>query len=393
MTNIGFLLNPTRGWMGGVNYYRNLLRALDSVAGEEIRLLVFVPPNADQKLVDEICRGNRSVQVVRTALVDRRSPLFVAWKLCNRFFRSDVVAQLWLRRYRIGLFSHSGVMSSSRVPAVNWIPDFQHVEFPEFFTPLEVWMRNKVFRRLAEGSDAVILSSETALNDFRDFVPECAGKGRVLRFVSQVPEVYWGLTDTDADRLRSTYGISGPFFYLPNQFWKHKNHLVAFEAISLLRQRGIEVSLVCSGALEDSRNPAYIDEVKARIAALGCADSVKLLGLVPYADVYALIRFSVCVINPSLFEGWSSTVEECKSVNKRLVLSDIPVHREQAGEVGDFFRPDAPAELADILARVLSEPASPPPPDAELKAALQEKTRAFGQVCLDIYREVLAKRA
>lgn len=379
--------------MGGVNYYRNLLLALDSVVGEEFRLLVFVPPGADQKLVDEMFRGNNSVQVIRTALVDRSSPLCVAWKLCNRFFRSDFIARLWLRRYRIGLFSHSDVMSSSGVAAVNWIPDFQHVEFPEFFTPLEVWMRNRVFRQLAEGSDAVILSSETALNDFRDFVPEYAGKGRVLRFVSQVPDVYWGLTAADAERLRATYGISGPFFYLPNQFWKHKNHMVAFEAVSLLRQRGLAVTLVCSGALEDNRNPSYIDEVKARIEELGGADSVKLLGVVPYADVYALIRFSACVINPSLFEGWSSTVEECKSVNKRLVLSDIPVHREQAEGVAEFFRPDAAAELADILERVLSEPARPQPPDAVLKASLQEKTRAYGHVCLDIYRQVLATRA
>lgn len=59
---------------------------------------------------------------------------------------------------------------------------------------------------------------------------------------------------------------------------------------------------------------------------------MKLQGGVAYADVYALMRFSVRVINPSLFEGWSSAVEECKSVGKRLVLSGIPVHREQAAE-------------------------------------------------------------
>ena len=35
------------------------------------------------------------------------------------------------------------------------------------------------------------------------------------------------------------------------------------------------------------------------------------------------------MINPSLFEGWSSTVEECKSVGKNMILSDLNVHKEQ----------------------------------------------------------------
>lgn len=391
MTNIGFMLSPNKGWIGGVNYFRNLFLALDSVASDKIRLLVFVAPTVDANLIDEICRGIGSVRVIRTSLLDRHSPLYWAWKLCSRIFRSDSFAYLWLHKYRVRLYSHSVLASSTLVPSVNWIPDFQHVYLPGLFTAKEIRSRDESYRRMAKVSDAVILSSETALQDFQRFVPECAGKGCAARFVSQVPSVYWSLTVVDEQRLRATYDISGAYFYLPNQFWKHKNHMVVFEAISLLRQRGIKASLVCTGNIEDYRNPNYIEQVKMRASELGA--DIKLLGVVPYADVYKLIRFSMCVINPSLFEGWSSTVEECKSVRKHLVLSDIPVHREQAKDMAEFFSPNEPTELAFILERILSDPVKEQPSIEALKATLHARTRAYGQVCLDIYQRVLADRA
>ena len=75
-------------------------------------------------------------------------------------------------------------------------------------------------------------------------------------------------------------------------------------------------------------------------------------GNVPRADVALLMRASVAMLNPSLFEGWSTTVEEAKSLGVRLVLADLPVHREQVGAAADFFDPVDPAAIAACLERV-----------------------------------------
>jgi glycosyltransferase involved in cell wall biosynthesis len=55
------------------------------------------------------------------------------------------------------------------------------------------------------------------------------------------------------------------------------------------------------------------------------------------------------LINPSHFEGWSTSVEEAKSMGKQIVLSDIPVHREQAPERGLFFPSDDQHALANMM--------------------------------------------
>jgi glycosyltransferase involved in cell wall biosynthesis len=76
--------------------------------------------------------------------------------------------------------------------------------------------------------------------------------------------------------------------------------------------------------------------------------NIKLLGVIPYHDVYRLIKFAKAVINPSLFEGWSSSVEECKSVGKSLILSNIEVHKEQSVDAS-FFEKTNPDSLAATI--------------------------------------------
>jgi hypothetical protein len=86
---------------------------------------------------------------------------------------------------------------------------------------------------------------------------------------------------------------------------------------------GNDICLVCTGYMNDRRNKTYINEIKEFIQINKLHKYIRLLGLVDYEDVFALIKFSEAVINPSLFEGWSSTVEECKSVKKHMILSDL----------------------------------------------------------------------
>ncbi|NIO41379.1 MAG: glycosyltransferase [Burkholderiales bacterium] len=73
------------------------------------------------------------------------------------------------------------------------------------------------------------------------------------------------------------------------------------------------------------------------------------------ADLYALMRGSIAVVNPSLFEGWSTTVEEAKAIGAPLVLSDIAVHREQAGGDAVYFEPHSATQAAAALVQAIDQ--------------------------------------
>jgi glycosyltransferase involved in cell wall biosynthesis len=60
------------------------------------------------------------------------------------------------------------------------------------------------------------------------------------------------------------------------------------------------------------------------------------------------MRSCSALINPSTFEGWSTTVEEAKGLGTPMILSSLRVHKEQNSHA-IFFDADSPEQLAEIL--------------------------------------------
>jgi len=101
-------------------------------------------------------------------------------------------------------------------------------------------------------------------------------------------------------------------------------------------------------------------------------------------------RNAVSVINPSLFEGWSSTVEEVKSIGKNIILSNLEVHREQYPPGGVFFNPHDHNELSEILESKWKNSEGGPDYDLEKKAKiiLKRRIKRFGENYQKIVHEV-----
>ena len=56
----------------------------------------------------------------------------------------------------------------------------------------------------------------------------------------------------------------------------------------------------------------------------------------------------IALINPSFFEGWSTTVEEAKSLGTKMILSNIKLHLEQAKNAL-FFDPKKVESFQDVI--------------------------------------------
>jgi glycosyltransferase involved in cell wall biosynthesis len=199
---------------------------------------------------------------------------------------------------------------------------------------------------VAERSGHLILSSESAEKDFRKFYPQYHSvQTHVLRFVPYVQQedlVY-------QHKILEQSRVGEEFFYLPNQFWTHKNHSVVIEALHMLPK---EVKVICTGNLNDYRNGTHIEMLLDRVKQLGLEDRFIVLGLVDRRKAMSLMAEALAVINPSLFEGWSTTVEESKYTGKKIILSDLPVHREQAPTDAIYFSAHEPAALAEAMMQI-----------------------------------------
>lgn len=327
---------------GGYNYQRNLFEVLNRHSPGTVVPVLFAGTADDPEEI-AVLAGIPGVEVVRSPVFDHAATgLARATDLARAIvFGLDAPAAAAFTASRIDMVFESARFFGWRLPfpAVAWFPDFQHRLLPHLFSRSAYWRRDLGFRVQIASGRHIMLSSATALSDFKKFYPGNSNGVSVVRFATEPPA---GLLATQPSDVIAHYGLPSRYFYLPNQFWRHKNHQVVVDALNLLKCRGLDVVVAASGST-DFRESGLFERTMTEVRSRGLEMNFKHLGMVPLDHVYALLRASMALINPSECEGWSTTVEEAKAFGVPMILSDIDVHREQTGAARDISASTTPS--------------------------------------------------
>lgn len=342
---VAFTLIGGKNWTGGYNYLLNLVRVLAEHQPGQLVLVLFFGTDTNESEAAPFAQVP-GAEIVRTPLMNQsRKARSLAVSLV---LGCDSQVRALFRQHGIDVVFEPAQFFGARlgIPAIAWIPDFQHRVLPQLFTRAGFWKRELGVRAQVASGRTIMLSSDDSRLACERYYPATIGRTHTVRFAVPAARLP---TPADARAIADAYGLPAVYVFLPNQFWKHKNHLLVVEALVLLRERGLRVVVAASGKQLDTRNPAHFGEVKAAIKSAGLADSFRLLGMLPYEHIAPLACASVALLNPSHFEGWSTTVEEARSLGVPMLLSDLPVHREQAGDNATYFDRHSAVSLADAL--------------------------------------------
>lgn len=357
--NILFYARYGKAWMGGVYYIRNMMFAL--LQNKEIleKIHIFILTESDLQIEFSDFMNYKEVTII---CKDKYTLPFRLYLKGKNFYynrlrhikaQKDLLAVvnkyaidvIYPMCFRDDIYLKKGIM---------WIPDLQHIHYPEFFPGDALEIRENDYRYLAESHGKMILSSNSVLKDYEIAYPQYTKNLYVIPFVSAIKESL--INDNRVDECRNKYHIAGKYFMVSNQYWKHKNHKVVFEAIHLIKEHyGADIQVVSTGLMQDVRNDNYINELKGMIDRYELHNNILQLGLISREDQIQIMKGALAVIQPSLFEGWGTVVEDAKTLQKRIVLSDIDVHEEQANADCVFFGRNNARQLADILFEIWQE--------------------------------------
>lgn len=350
---IGLLFSYDEEWVAGAYYIMNLVHALKTLPVNEQPKLVFYTKNEkDNLIVKALNYANYKIVILHSQLPSWKRAVNVVYRSLyneNRFlnfpnrFDLDLVfpykfdASLQHEKYWKGrLF---------------WIPDFQEAFFPQFFSEQEIAFRKSLQTFIINHKYPVVFSSKNALTHFHRIYGPQNCKEFVLNFAVTHPSI----AHLESSTVLNKYEIDRPFFFAPNQFWIHKNHIVILKALVELIHTQPNILIVFSGKESDYRNPDYFNSIKSFVEEHNLNKHVKFLGFIDRDEQLLLIKESVCILQPSLFEGWSTVIEDAKAFNKFIIASDIEVHQEQLNQNYLLFNPGSADELVEKILFFLNQ--------------------------------------
>lgn len=342
---IGLLYSYDERWIGGTYYVLNIINALSALPRRKQPIVTLFTEDAANLAEVQKITGYPflKMHIVNKRLSDR----LIFWNRVAKKLLGKSIFKWSPPKANVDIFypKHHPYVDVSHLKQIFWIPDFQEAFLPELFTIDDIEERKETQRYICEHADTVVFSSKNAAQHFKSLYPNYNRKTLVLNFAVTHPS----LEHIDEEGMRSKYPIDRPYFFAPNQFWQHKNHETLIKAVALAVIENPLIRVLLSGKEEDYRVEGHVQFLKGLVQEYKLEDHIKFLGFLPRDEQLYLLKKSIAVIQPSLFEGWSTVVEDTKAQGKFLILSDIPVHREQVQQSVSFFDPMAKNELAKYI--------------------------------------------
>lgn len=339
---LGIIFNFSPSWMGGIIYILNIIRIID-----------FLDDNKKPEIFlfykSDLSRFINEIKYPYLTAIEWSFPSIVRGYVISLLRRKSIFIEGIINNYSLDaiypLYDFP-VKTKTRVKLVSWCADLQHKHYSNFFSTKLIFARNMRMKLGLRNSNDFVVSSQSVLDDITRFFKIREGLNiHIFHFVSVIDN----LDNVRIDDLRAKYNLPDKYFLVSNQFHKHKNHKVLLLSLVKLKEIGITKHLVITGKFPRAAYSPYLAELHRIIEDNKLQDQISLLGVISRNDQLQIMRHSQAVLQPSLFEGWSTVIEDAKSLQVPVIASNLNVNIEQLGEAGVFFDPNNPDELASIL--------------------------------------------
>lgn len=342
---IGVLAHSFITWGGGREFLSSMLQALHGKnQTEKLETYLMIPEN-QQLPLEEISPTNEWIQK------RNYNSNIIKYQHSGT---SDIIECLGRVKVDCVLPSMLPLGTDCPYPWVGYLYDFQHKYYPAWFSQQEIEAREAFFGQMLSQAKAIIVNSRAVKSDILRYYPGTSCRVFDLPF-TPIPENSW--FDEGSD-LSEQYNIPEDYFAICNQFWIHKDHGTAFEALAILKQTyHINTAIVCTGTMCDYRWPDYSTRLTKIIEDRGLQQNIYILGHIPKPDQLQIIRKAIAVIQPTLFEGGpgGGSTREAIALGTPVILSDIAVNKEIDDSTAIFFETGSALDLAKKMEQIFRQ--------------------------------------
>lgn len=312
----------------------------------------------------------------------------------NRLFWMQVLLPVALRRLRpdVAHFTNFVAPLAADVPTVVTVHDLSLLRQPYYGTRRQRLLMRPLIEPTARRATAIITVSEQSK---AEIVQTLGVEAARVRVVYEAADPCFGMpADPNAEqKRRAQYGwdASARNILFVGSFNPRKNLPRLITALARLNDRGAHAPAGRAHLWLVGPVGAAGEGIAQRARAAALDLYMHITGYLPRADLAAFYRGCDAFVMPSLHEGFGLPVIEAMSAGAPVVVSDIPVFRELAGDAACFVDPLDSHSISHGLERVLTDDAL----NRELRRRGRERAAHFSweraaRETAQVYAEVAA---
>jgi glycosyltransferase involved in cell wall biosynthesis len=328
--NIGIDARPLSYHLTGIGYYlQNILDALQVIDQENNYYLV------SNKTVNYQINNDKWSKIEGHA---GGKPISSIWmQTCvpglARKYKFDI---FWGTRHHLPLFL------SRRVKRVVTIHDLVHLRYPETMQPKNLILERILMKRSLSAADAIISVSHATATDIK----KCYAKiqeNHIHTIYSGVPQLYEA-----HDCSRIIVQLPQKYFLFVGTLEPRKNIHNILRAFERLNPEKYDIYLVIVG------EKGWKDkELKKYLVDYNFESRIVFTGYVSRDMMINLYKKSVCLIFPSLYEGFGFPILEAMSCGTPVITSNTSSMKEIAADAALLGNPYDDAEIARAMRLIL----------------------------------------
>lgn len=238
------------------------------------------------------------------------------------------------------------------VPIVTTIHDIGFRRIGNLFDTSVRHRLASIIKRSSKKATHLLTVSEFTKQELKD-VYHVRDERVTVTHLAADTSVYHRLEQSVIDAVLRKHRLGHTFFLSVGRLEKKKNTAMLIRAFELFKQhRGIgdPFELVLVG------EPGFgYAEIKELINQSSQKELIREVGYVSDEEVAALMNTATAFCFPSWYEGFGIPLVEAMSCGAPLMISDIPVHHEVAGEAAVFISPKEPESWAKQMAHLVDD--------------------------------------
>ncbi|RFM25809.1 glycosyltransferase family 4 protein [Deminuibacter soli] len=244
-------------------------------------------------------------------------------------------------------------IAQTGIPSVVTMHDLIFERYPNQYKPLDVLIYRNKFKYACKNASRIIAISKQTRDDLVQFY-QVDEKKIDICYQSCNPAFGEQQTATQLQQVKMRYNLPDKFFLYVGSVIERKNLLLICQALRAQPSITIPLVVIGDGGAYKQQVQQYIKDngLTGRVIFLSDKTSAQLPGYQSAADFPAIYQQALCMIYPSVFEGFGIPVLEALWSGLPVITSNVSCLPEAGGDAALYIDPHSVSEMAAALTDV-----------------------------------------